>query len=633
MAGKAEFQKAAPEFDETFDVVVVGYGFAGGVSAIQAARDGARVLLIEKMPDPGGISICSHGAICSSHAPEESFKYLKATNAGRTPDDVLRAFADGMGTVEVYFRDLAKICDAEIFTRERGGNYPLPGTDSFYYTQVEGIPNFDSRAAYPNVRGRPGGPMVFKILQDNIDPLPIEIRLSTKANSLITDVNRQVVGILIEGKDGERRVKARKGVILACGGFEANEEMKRQYWQMTPVMGAASIGNTGDGIRMAQELGAQLWHMWHFHGSYGFRHPDPDYPFAIRMKRFPDWIPGKEHMALVQTAWILVDHTGHRFMNELPPYVQDQGARPLELFDSVTQTFPRIPAHFICDEAGRRRYPMGNPTYNARGVDFAWSRDSLKEVELGILKKAATHRRACRHHRLRTGGAQRHRRALERDVRAEEGRGFRPARRQHDADRASAVLHRRNLAGRVQHAGRAGAQSEAASHRRQRSRRSRGSTPRANSAAHSVTFISPVAISRSASSPDASPVARSRGLSRGIESAKRRRRSQAPRNWRPANARPRRQRRNDSLPQGRLGPGRRADPQPRLECADVARADRGAQGSLHCCRVRHARPWPVLGQRRSQRCGGRAGPESAARSPRRAAVSSRRHLGRRSDRA
>jgi hypothetical protein len=454
MASKAAFQKAAPEFDESFDVVVVGYGFAGGVSAIQAARDGARVLLIEKMPDPGGISICSHGAICSSHAPEESFKYLKATNAGRTPDDVLRAFADGMGTVEVYFRDLAKICDAEIFTRERGGNYPLPGTDSFYYTQVEGIPNFDSRAAYPNVRGRPGGPMVFKILQDNIDRLPIEIRLSTKANALITDVNRQVVGILIEGKDGERRVKARMGVVLACGGFEANEEMKRQYWQMTPVMGAASVGNTGDGIRMAQELGAQLWHMWHFHGSYGFRHPDPDYPFAIRMKRFPDWMPGKEHMALVQTAWILVDHTGHRFMNELPPYVQDQGARPLEMFDSVTQTFPRIPAHFICDEAGRRRYPMGNPTYNARGVDFAWSRDSLKEV---------------RPHRLRSRRAQRDRHALECDVRQEKRRGFRPAWRQHDVAPASAVLHRRNLAGRVQHAGRSGAQSQAASHRCQRS--------------------------------------------------------------------------------------------------------------------------------------------------------------------
>lgn len=390
MAGKVEFQKAIPEFDETFDVVVVGYGFAGGVSAIQAARGGARVLLIEKMPDPGGISICSHGAICSTHQPAKALEYLKATNAGRTRDDVLQAFAQGMNEVEAYFRDLAKICDAEIFVRERGANYPLPGCDAFYYTQVEAIPNFDARAAYPNVRGRPGGPMVFKILQDNIDQLPIEIRLSTSAKSLITDVNGQVVGINIEGMDGERRIKTCKGVILACGGFEANEEMKRQYWQMTPVLGAACLGNTGDGIRMAQELGAQLWHMWHFHGSYGFRHTDPNYPFAIRMKRFPDWIPGKEHLALVQTVWILVDGSGRRFMNEFPPYVQDQGARPLELFDSVTQTFPRIPAHMICDEAGRRRYPLGNPTYNGRGIDYAWSRDSLKEVELGILKRANT---------------------------------------------------------------------------------------------------------------------------------------------------------------------------------------------------------------------------------------------------
>ena len=51
-------------FDEEFDVVVVGFGFAGGVSAIEAHDAGAKVLIVEKMPDPGGISICSHGAIC-----------------------------------------------------------------------------------------------------------------------------------------------------------------------------------------------------------------------------------------------------------------------------------------------------------------------------------------------------------------------------------------------------------------------------------------------------------------------------------------------------------------------------------------------------------------------------------------
>ena len=55
---------AEQQFDEEVDVVVVGYGFAGGVSAIEAHDAGAKVLVVEKMPDPGGISICSHGAIC-----------------------------------------------------------------------------------------------------------------------------------------------------------------------------------------------------------------------------------------------------------------------------------------------------------------------------------------------------------------------------------------------------------------------------------------------------------------------------------------------------------------------------------------------------------------------------------------
>lgn len=85
---------------------------------------------------------------------------------------MLQAFIRGMTQVEAYFRDLASICDAEIFVRERGGNYPLPGIDAFYYTQVERIPNFDASQAYLNVRRRPGGPLLFKILQDNIAQLP-----------------------------------------------------------------------------------------------------------------------------------------------------------------------------------------------------------------------------------------------------------------------------------------------------------------------------------------------------------------------------------------------------------------------------------------------------------------------------
>ena len=148
-------------FDEEFDVIVVGYGFAGGVSAIEAHDAGSNVLLIEKMPDPGGISICSHGAICSTRNPEGAFTYLKKTNAGRTPDAVVRALAYGMEDNESYARNLTKLTGAEFMIRERGGNYPFPGEDAFYYTQITSVPNIDAAQVYPQVKGRPGGPLVF----------------------------------------------------------------------------------------------------------------------------------------------------------------------------------------------------------------------------------------------------------------------------------------------------------------------------------------------------------------------------------------------------------------------------------------------------------------------------------------
>jgi succinate dehydrogenase/fumarate reductase flavoprotein subunit len=375
-------------FDETFDVVVAGFGFAGGVTAIEAHDGGAKVLLVEKMPDPGGISICSHGAVCSTRKPDGAFTYLKATNAGRTDDAVLRALANGMQELEAYVRKLAEPLGAEFLIRDRGGNYPLPGEDSFYYTQITSVPNFDAAQRFPQVKGRPGGPMVFYVLQKNVEERGIDVRLGTPVRDLIRGPDREVRGVVIETPGGElRRIRALRGVVLACGGFEGHAEMQRQFWQITPVLPAANRGNTGDGIRMAQSLGAKLWHMWHFHGSYGFRHPDPEkFPYGIRVKRFPDWIPGKESRAVVQAPWILVDRTGKRFMNEFPPYVQDTGARPFELFDPVTQSFPRIPSFMIFDEVGRRRFPMGNPAYNDRTVSFAWSRDNMQEVKLGILK-------------------------------------------------------------------------------------------------------------------------------------------------------------------------------------------------------------------------------------------------------
>src|SRR5262245_15354370 len=155
-------------YDESFDVIVVGYGFAGGIAAIEAADAGASVLVCEKMPNAGGLSICSGGTIRCANDAEGAFQYLKATNAGRTPDNVLRALADGMADAEDYIKRLiARVDGASLKPQEMmgkaAGNYPFPGVNAFYNLQVQLTKGYDRAQLFPQVRTRPGsgGPEMF----------------------------------------------------------------------------------------------------------------------------------------------------------------------------------------------------------------------------------------------------------------------------------------------------------------------------------------------------------------------------------------------------------------------------------------------------------------------------------------
>jgi len=383
--------------DVEVDIVVAGFGYAGGVAAIEAHDSGARVLLAEKMPDPGGISILAGGAWRFARNADQAFSYLKATNDGRTPDDVLRVLANGMVEIDGYIRKLATAIDAEVTEHtgvdaggKGGGNYPFPGWETFDNNHIETIPNFDPMAGYPQIYLRSPtsrGPLLFRLVEHHVRERRIDVRLNSPVARLITGRDNGVCGVVLDTPAGELVVKANRGVILACGGFEADDAMKQQYWQVRPVRPAAFLGNTGDGIRMAQALGADLWHMWHFHGSYGFRHHDPDYPLAIRIKRLPDWRPGLKHLMNVKMCWIIVDRRGRRYMNECEPYVQDTGHRPMHAFDTELMGFPRLPSFLLLDEEGRKMYPLGDGKSNDRRFRYVWSTDNLEEIRNGILKQ------------------------------------------------------------------------------------------------------------------------------------------------------------------------------------------------------------------------------------------------------
>ena len=373
MTDTGTYAGRAGHWDDSFDVVVVGYGYAGAVAAIEACDAGSSVLLVEKMPDPGGISICSGGNVRTADDADDALAYLKETAAGTTPEDVLAALAQGMTEVPAYFERLAKTSGATVGRREAPGNYPFPGIDTFAYYYIESVPDFDPAARYPHVNSylpihRAAGVRLFKIMEDNIEQRGIAVWLESPARRLLTGADGSVQGVVVDTPSGTHRIQARQGVVLACGGFEANEEMQRQWWQEKPVLTAAFLGSTGDGIRMAQAVGADLWHMWLFHGTYGFRHPDPDYPYGIRMKRLPDWVPGRAPRNDVKMPWIVVDRNGRRYMNEYPPYLQDTSHRSMAIYDPQTQRYPRIPSWIVLDDEGRGTYPLCSPDLQRPGA-------------------------------------------------------------------------------------------------------------------------------------------------------------------------------------------------------------------------------------------------------------------------
>ena len=369
-----------------FDVIVVGCGYSGAVSGLQAAKAGASVCILEKAPHPGGISICSAGGLRITTDKDAALQYLETTNGETTPRPVLAALAEGMERLPDFVRELAKINRAQVSLRISSANYPFPGYDSFGFVYIENIPGLDIEHQYPYIRGNPAGALLFKVLQDNLEQHRIPVYTSTPVAGLCSDGGR-VTGVVLP--DGQK-LTARKGVILACGGFEADQELQRQFWPGGPGNSAAYKYNTGDGIRMAQAMGADLWHMWHYHGCYGFAPSSSHYPYGVRIKRLPDWIPGEEIGDLPRMAWILLDQSGQRFMNEYEPYVQDTGARAMSLYDPVAGKYPRNPAFLITDEPGRLMYPLGKPLYNDPDVEMSWSPDNSREIEKSILIAADT---------------------------------------------------------------------------------------------------------------------------------------------------------------------------------------------------------------------------------------------------
>jgi succinate dehydrogenase/fumarate reductase flavoprotein subunit len=260
-----------------YDVVVVGFGIAGGCAALEAARAGARVLLLERAAVHGGTSSLSGGhfylgggtavqrATGHEDSVEEMVKYLTITSKEPEPEKI-RAYCEGSVAHFEWLEELG-------FEFERS-YYPekaviQPGTQGLMFTGNEKVwPYLD--AAVPAPRGHKvpvpgdtdGTRMVMDLLRDRVEEAGVEVRYEAGVTNLVADEDGGVVGVAWKSFDETGVVRA-GAVVIAAGGFVMNPDMVAAY---TPALGAKlfTLGSTYDdglGIRLGASVGGELKHM------------------------------------------------------------------------------------------------------------------------------------------------------------------------------------------------------------------------------------------------------------------------------------------------------------------------------------------------------------------------------------
>lgn len=395
-------------WDQQYDVIVVGSGGGGMTAALCAKAQGLSTVLIEKSDKYGGTSAVSGGGIwipCNddiartggTDSYEDALRYLKSLIGDEVPQDRLEAYLRNAPEMVRYmaqsfgvqYHNVPKYPDyypknpggkegwrsmqPDAFDGARLGEEFEHQRESFKGTLLMGRIAMDQIEAHTLFSRGPGWIMLtlklllkywldlgwrrrthrdrrqvlgqgmvaalrYAMLQQNVP-----MQLNTGLQSLIEE-NGRVTGIVVESAGRQLRYRAARGVILACGGFESNPQMREQYLAKptTTAWTAAPPINHGDGIRAGQQLGAALKHMDQVWGSPTVKKPGADQQITLFVER---GMPG----------CVAVNLKGKRFVNEAAAYPDFRNA----MYADDAKGNGTVPCWLVFDATFRYKYPMG----------------------------------------------------------------------------------------------------------------------------------------------------------------------------------------------------------------------------------------------------------------------------------
>ena len=398
-------------WDQEAEVVIVGFGGAGGCAAIAAADAGAQVLVLEKNTEAGHLNntLMSGGIF---HSPDkdgdkEALKqYLLAMFSGddletKAEGEQSPLFVEGIVAKFAEYEPLnvefMESLDPDFKVIERGGAaFPsFPGAEESKYKSYNSTYGKSATGPdYPTIdlpkEDTAAGLAFFNCLKTGIADRSDKITISyeTPGKSLITNEDGEVIGVVATQGDKDIRIKAKKAVILTSGGYEYNEEMRRAFLEGQGITGWAFYGalsNEGDGIRMGCEAGAQLAKVGKAASRLIWSCPDVKVG-PMNVGSITDSVGG--------AGTIVVNAEGNRFMDETlitkdpSRYFSYKNAVHMDI---VTLEFPNDPAYMIIDETKRLQGPLVNTTLSTCGFGIIdWDKDNQNAIDKGWLIKADT---------------------------------------------------------------------------------------------------------------------------------------------------------------------------------------------------------------------------------------------------
>jgi 3-oxosteroid 1-dehydrogenase len=375
------------------DVLIVGSGGAGLAAALAASHGGAEVILVEKAQKAGGTTAVSGGVIWIpnnhhmktagiSDSREEARTYMRRLADGRSSDALIETYLDEAPAMLRFIEEVTPLKFAalprypdyhpELEGAKPGGRSLDPGlfdtnelgawkdklrrspvfgmtamsvteaTDWGVFSKPLSLPFKELGKRYAKGLVCYGGALVGGLLKAILDR-GIEPKLGIAGKELIIDEGK-VVGLRTEQGD----FIARKGVVLASGGFEWNRQLVQQFLGGQLTHPNSPPTNEGDGLKMAMSAGADLGNMSEAWWCPSLVIPGEEYD-GKQLNRGDFSIRSLPHS-------MIVNRDGARFVNEAQNY--NDLMKPFFAVDPVRYERPNLPAYLIFDQAYVEKYAL-----------------------------------------------------------------------------------------------------------------------------------------------------------------------------------------------------------------------------------------------------------------------------------